>query len=93
MNNKQICFTLSLLIPSALEEGLRITSNIGNMGFNGILLDIYHKRNFVYISIPVCIVSSIFGYGIFGIGIMTTSLFFYVRTCNKWYPFFSSLYR
>jgi len=88
MNNKQLCFTLSLLIPSAVEEGLIITSNVGNMAFNGILLDIYYKRNFVYISIPLCIVSSIFGYGIFGGGILVTSLFFYVRTCNKWYPSF-----
>ena len=89
MNNKQVCFTLSLLIPSTLEEGLRITSNAGNIGLNGVLLDIYYKRNFVYISIPLCIVSSIFNYGIFGVGIVTTSIFFYVRSCNKWYSVFN----
>jgi len=92
MDNKQLRFTLSLLIPSALEQGLRITSNVGNMAFNGILLDIYYKRNFLYISIPVCMVSSIFGYGIFGLGVIGSSLFFYVITCNKWYPFFYPLF-
>ena len=89
MNNKQVCFTLSLLIPYQVEEGLRITTAIGNMGFNGIFLDIYYKRNFVYISIPLFIVSNIFGYSIFGGGVLASSIFFYVRTCNKWYPFFN----
>ena len=71
-----------------IEKGLKITSNAGSMGLHGALLDIYHKRNFVYISVPVCIVSSIFNYGIFGTGFAATTLFFYVRSCNKWYPFF-----
>jgi hypothetical protein len=93
MTNHQLCFTLSLLIPFSLEEGLRITTNAGNMALHGALLDIYYKRNFVYISTPLCIVSSIFGYAIFGGGVMATSLFFYVRTCNKWYPYFLSAYR
>ena len=89
MINKQTSFALSLLIPFNIEKGLRITTNYGNMGLHGALLDIYHKRNFVYISVPVCIVSSIFNYCIFGAGFAVTSLFFYVRSCNKWYVFFN----
>ena len=92
MTTNKLCFALSLLLPFSLEEGLRLTTNAGNMGLHGALLDIYYKRNFVYISMPLCIGTSFYNYGNFGVVILATSLFLYTRTCNKWYPYFSSAY-
>ena len=39
------------MIPSVVEQLLKITNNSGNMGLNGVFLELYYKRNLFYFSV------------------------------------------
>ena len=45
----KLLFIICMLMPHNVEAYLYNSRRIGNMGLNGIWLDIYNKRNLFYI--------------------------------------------
>lgn len=75
------------LIPFNAETALYQSSKCGNMGLNGIFLDIYYKRNLFYLSVPLLISSYFLRYFVFGMALSFFSFFLYLQSCNKWYKY------
>jgi hypothetical protein len=73
-----------LAIPGNIESILNIQNNNGNMAIYGVFLDIYLKRNLLYLSLLLFIFFYFLNYFLFGLFIFLFSLCFYLYTCNKW---------
>jgi hypothetical protein len=83
----QLHLALFFIIPFNVETALYESSKGGNMGLNGIFIEIYYKRNLVYLTVPLLIFSYFFKYFIFGLTLSAFSLLFYLQSCNKWYKY------
>jgi hypothetical protein len=78
------------LVPGIAEMPYHYTQASGNMGLNGIYLDVLNKRNFVYISGIFSIITlfipfkmiSLFSYGLFAF-----SIFLYFSSIKKWHKY------
>jgi hypothetical protein len=81
---KFIILNLILITPFNIEHALVQTSNDGNMALHGVCLEIYYKRNLVYFSIPIFILSCAFNYSIYGLFLLIFSLLNFIYSCNKW---------
>ena len=82
---KKIYLTLILLIPSNIEYLLQVSSNQGNMAFNGVFLEIYYNRNLLYISIPLLYFNYAWIFFIF-------CFYKYASSCYKWSIFILNEY-
>jgi hypothetical protein len=74
---------LSFIIPGNLEFLMREAHNAGNMGFAGILLDLYNKRNFLYVSFLICIFFDLY----IGLFITMLTIFLFIKTYYRWSKF------
>lgn len=82
---------LLFLIPSILEFHLGVLSGEGNMGLYGCILDIYNKRNIVYISTIVFFICYFYNFIILGIIFLIISLFLYYTSLNRWKYLFKDI--
>ena len=74
-----------MLIPYNVDTYLYYSKCIGNMGINGVWLDIYNKRNLFYFSLFILYISYLLNYCYFGLICCICALYLYVKCCNKWY--------
>lgn len=72
------------LMPGNLEYLLESTSKRGNMALNGVYIDIYIKRNFLYSSSIFVGIGYYYGNPMYGIAIFMMFLAAFVHTCNTW---------
>jgi len=72
------------LTPFTIEMMLRETSNNGNMGMHGVYLDIYNKRNWLYLSWALLCLSYPCNYTNCGLLFSGLTLTLYTSTIYKW---------
>ena len=81
---------LFYLVPGMVDMPYRYTLHSGNMGLNGLYLDIMSKRNMVYFSILFLSISLFLPYDtlktILFINLLYC-LYIYFTTIDKWYPY------
>jgi hypothetical protein len=75
-----------LLIPGYVELFLIQFENCGNMGLYGVFLDIYVKRNCLYFSTGVLLVSYLSNLFYCGLAFYLFSAFLLLTTYNEWSP-------
>jgi len=78
-------FIIILFIPFNVEYALNLASNSGNIGLHGVFLEIYRKRNILYLSFPVLFISYRYNYLFYGMIFTLFSLYFYIKSCCKWF--------
>ena len=82
---------IQFITPFNIENLLTITSNQGNMGLNGLYLGIYIKRNLLYLSFLILLLSYLFAhkYLLFlSFILFMFSLHSFVYYINVWYQLF-----
>ena len=73
-----------MLIPCNIEFLLNATQSSGNMGLNGVYLDLYYKRNLFYFSSLAILPCYFFKCAYIGVLAGTLSLCFFINSCYKW---------
>jgi hypothetical protein len=73
-----------LLIPGNVEVFLKSTNNCGNMGLNGVFLDIYNKRNLCYLSLITSLPSYLYNYTNYSILFVAFSFYLYFSCIKEW---------
>ena len=73
-----------MLMPGYVEIFLTQFENSGNMGLYGVFLDIYIKRNWLYFSTGVLIVSYPCNFVYYGFLFYLGSELVFLHTFNKW---------
>ena len=71
-----------LIIPRNVETLLQLTS--GNMGLHGVYLEVYYKRNLLYISLLALLPCYLFGYMNYSVAFVLFALFIYFKSCWGW---------
>uniref|UniRef100_A0A6C0HHB5 Uncharacterized protein n=1 Tax=viral metagenome TaxID=1070528 RepID=A0A6C0HHB5_9ZZZZ len=86
--NMFVIMMLMYMVPGNLEHLIEVSSSYGNMGLTGVYTDIYIKRNILYSSPILLVISYYYGYTILGLFIcMSLFLSFFVSficTCYRW---------
>jgi len=72
------------LTPFNIECCLTQTTRNGNMGMNGVYLDIYNKRNLFYFSLPVLCLSYSYNNTIYGLLFSGFTLALFTSSVYKW---------
>lgn len=75
-----------LLMPGYVELFLIQCENGGNMGLYGVFVDIYRKRNLLYFSAGIFLVSCLYNYLYYGFAFYLFSVFLFFNTYNTWSP-------
>lgn len=78
------------LVPGMAEILYNSTLASGNMGLNGVYLDILNKRNIVYISGAVFVINLFMPFKIvrlFSFGLFIFSIFLYFNAIRRWIPY------
>lgn len=73
----------TLIIPGNLEILYCEANNSGNMGFAGIFLELYYKRNLFYLSF----LTYLFFNAYIGLFITTFTLFLFIKSYYRWKKF------
>jgi hypothetical protein len=73
-----------LLIPGYVELFLIQFENCGNMGLYGVFLDIYVKRNCLYFSTGVLLVSYFYNLAYYGLILYLCSVAWFLHTFHSW---------
>ena len=81
---QNIKLVIALLVPFNIEYLLEIYQGNGNMALYGVNLEIYYKRNLLYIAVIVFPLFYIFKYTYFGLLFLLVSFFLFFRSCYKW---------
>ena len=70
-------------IPNFIEKLLYITNNAGNMALHGICLELYYKRNLLYISL-LSLFFFYFYYLYIGIIFVSITFYSFLKSYMKW---------
>ena len=79
-----IKLVILLLIPFNSEKLLTITERNSNIALYGIHLEIYYKRNLLYISSILFAICYLLKYAYYGLTFFLLSLLLFLNSCNKW---------
>jgi len=82
ISKKLLIIILLSIIPGNLEYILYIYND--NMGMYGMYLEIKQKRNMLYLSFLIFLLSFYFKYYIFGLFILFISLYLFINSIYKW---------
>ena len=84
---KYFYFVFVLSIPGIIEQCLYISNCKGNMAIYGVFLGIFYKRNALYFSLVLTVLSYLFGYKFILIfGIFLSGLFGF-KMCEDIYNY------
>jgi len=82
ISKKLLLVILLFILPGNLEYVLHIFN--GNMAIYGMYLGIMQKRNLLYLSFFLFLISFYFKYYIFGFFILFISLYLFINSIYKW---------
>jgi len=82
--NDFVTMLLMFSLPGTLENLMETSSSYGNMGLHGVYRDIYIKRNVLYTSPIVIVVSYHYGYTLLGLLLYLSFYSSFIYTCYKW---------